>query len=342
VLATALLAELLAWWLLRGDLWRTLGLGWQFWLLVAAGACIVTLAVSAGIWFVRRRLQFGLRTLLVLVLLVGTTLGLIGMHLQTTEKQRRAAAALDKIGAGVSYAGENQPGLLTFAGREYFQQPIAVGFQGPLREEDLANIEVLSGLEFLSLSNSQLSDADMAHFSSLRRLCTFHLVRSRATGSGLRHLKAANLRSLDLCWSPIDDDGLKYVGQLSTLTVVNLNRTRITDAGLAHLATLDELSSLYLDITKVTGEGFVHLRQLRHLQQISLTWTGIGNAELVHLRELPELNSLNLSNTSIDDGGVETLCGMSGLQTLRLHGTDITEQGIHQLQQALPNCQIQH
>lgn len=193
VLAVALLAELLAWWLLRGDFWRKLGLGWQFWSLVVATAAMVTLAASAGVWFVRRRMQFGLRSLFVLVLFVGTSLGLLGMQLQNTEKQRRAAAALAQIGAGVSYSGENQPGLLTFVGRQYFQEPVAVGFQGALCENDLANIEALTGLELLTLCNSQLSDADLAHFSSLRQLCTLGLIGTRVTGQGLAHLHGTGI-----------------------------------------------------------------------------------------------------------------------------------------------------
>lgn len=342
VLATTLLAELLAWWLLRGDVWRKLGLGWQLWLVVVSGSGVLTSAAAIGVWFFRRRLQFGLRSLLMAVLIVGSALGLVGMQLQRTEKQRMAAAALESMGANVSYRGENQPGLLTFIGRQYFQEPIAVGLQGALSEDNLANLGKLSSLELLSLANVPISDADLAAFASFRELRTFHLVRSRITGHGLRHLKALDLTSLDLCWSPIDDDGLASVGQLSKLSVLNLNHTRITDAGLVHLTTLGQLWALYLDGTMITGKGLIHLSRLPELHEISLSRTWIANTELPCLRQLPALTSLNLSNTIIDDGGVETLCGMSGLQNLQLHGTDITEDGIHRLQQALPNCQILH
>ncbi|MGH7134306.1 MAG: leucine-rich repeat domain-containing protein [Pirellulales bacterium] len=342
-LPAILLAELLAWSLLRGGVWRKLGLGWQFCLLVVASAGLVTLAVSGCRWFVRRRLQFGLRSLLSLVLLVGTSLGLIGMHLQHTEKQRRAALALEGIGARVSYPGEQQPGLLTFVGRQYFQEPTALGYhQGPLREADLVNIESLTGLQFLSLENSRLSDDDLAHFASLNELNSLALVRSRVTGQGLRHLTGTDLRSLYLCWSPIDDEGLRPMEQFSMLSVLNLNHTRITDAGLVRISSLAGLWALYLDGTPITGDGFVHLRRLRHLDEISLERSWLQNSGLAALRDLSALTRLNISNTNIDDEGVEALCGMSRLKTLRLYGTSISEQGIHRLEQALPDCQILH
>lgn len=341
-LPAILLAELLAWSLLRGESWRELGLGWQFWLLVVAGAGLVTLAVSGCIWFVRRRLQFGMRTLLLLVLLVGTSLGLIGVHLQHTEKQRRAALALERIGAGVSYPGEERPGLLTFIGRQYFQEPTAVGCQVPLREAELVNIESLAGLQFLSLSNSQLSDDDLAHFASLNELNSLALVRSRVTGQGLRHLTGTDLRSLDLCWSPIDDEGLRPMERFNMLSVLNLNHTRITDAGLARISSLAGLWALYLDGTPITGDGFVHLRRLRQLHEISLERSWLQNSGLAALRDLSALTRLDISNTNIDDEGVEALCSISRLKTLRLYGTSVSEQGIHRLEQALPDCQILH
>jgi hypothetical protein len=342
LLGTALVAEMSGWLLLRGDTWRTLGLGWQFWSLLLVTTATLTLAVIAAAHFVRRRAQFELRTLMVLVLFVGTGLGLTGIHLQSTEKQRSAAAALKQIGAEVSYAGEEQPGLLTFTGRQYFQEPIALRFFGTLRESDLANIEALIGLEALSLGKS-LADDDLAHLLPLKRLCTLNLMGSRVTGRGLQHLPAtSDLRTLNLCQAAVDDNGLEYVGQLRTLMDLSLNQTRITDAGLAHLATLSELRVLWLDNDRITGSGLVHLRHLRHLKHLGLQGTLIGNAELASLGELRSLTWLALTNTGIDDNGVEALCGMSGLKTLALHGTNITEEGLRRLERALPGCKISH
>jgi hypothetical protein len=343
VLAAVCLAELFAWLLLRIEVWRKLGLGWQFWqfwLLVVAAAGLMTLAAIAGACFIRRRMQFGLRTLLLLFLLTGTGLGLISIKLQSTAKQRRAAAALEQIGAGVSYAGEDQPGLLTFLGRKYFQEPTDVGYVGVLREDDLANIEALTGLEFLALGKA-LSDDDLAHLAPLKRLRRLALIDDRVTGYGLQHLQAnSDLRSLTLFRCSIGDEGLRYVGQLRTLTDLNLNETRVTDAGLVHLAGLSELRVLYLDRNAITGKGLVHLRSLPHLEELS--WQRIGNAELTYLRELTALTSLHLTGTSIDEDGVEALCGMSGLQILHLERTGITEEGIQRLRRALPRCVIAH
>ncbi|HVX15103.1 MAG TPA: hypothetical protein VHC22_28180 [Pirellulales bacterium] len=335
------LAELLACWLLKTDQWRKLGLGWQLWAVVLATVVAVTFVVSHAIWLLRRRFQFGLRTLLSSVLLVGTVLGVFGIRLQQTEKQRHAAAALSAKGAGVYYVGNNEPGLLTYVGRQYFQEPIAVTFQGGMSARDLANITALTQLEQLNLCNSPLVDTDLGHFSGLRQLRHIALVRTGVTGTGLQHLGSQpNLYDLCLCQSPIDDVGLRTVSRFKNLVSLNLSQTRISDAGLAHLAGLEQLSDLYLDGTTITGQGFVHLRSLRNLEQISLDASWVGNDGMAHLQQLPRLLSLKLSNTNIDDAGLEPLCGMPGLRMLNLDGTDVTEDGLQRLRQQLPNCVI--
>ncbi|NQU21935.1 MAG: hypothetical protein HQ567_11685 [Candidatus Nealsonbacteria bacterium] len=42
------------------------------------------------------------------------------------------------------------------------------------------------------------------------------------------------------------------------------------------------------------------------------------------------------------DAGLEYLEGMTSLQSLDLRGTQVTDAGIKKLQQALPNCKIEH
>ncbi len=127
---TVVFAELLALWALRAELWRKAGLGWFFAAMIVAAALIVVAAARAFRWLIAHRFRFSLKALLVTVLLVGASLG----FLERTRKQRNAAAILTGLGASVSYAGDDEPGLRTLIGRQYFESPIAMfvgsGFQG--------------------------------------------------------------------------------------------------------------------------------------------------------------------------------------------------------------------
>ena len=54
------------------------------------------------------------------------------------------------------------------------------------------------------------------------------------------------------------------------------------------------------------------------------------------------LKGLDLSRTQVTDAGLEHLKGLTKLQSLDLRGTQATDEGAKKLQQALPNCKIEH
>lgn len=79
----------------------------------------------------------------------------------------------------------------------------------------------------------------------------------------LKHLTMLSLPELD----DLDDDGLRHIGKLKYLEVLNLYGTGVTDAGLKHLWELNRLQWLDLRRTRVTGEEFEKTRQkLPHLK----------------------------------------------------------------------------
>ena len=51
---------------------------------------------------------------------------------------------------------------------------------------------------------------------------------------------------------------------------------------------------------------------------------------------------LYLNNTQVTDAGLVHLKGLSKLQYLDLSNTQVTDEGVKKLQQALPNCIIEH
>ena len=116
----------------------------------------------------------------------------------------------------------------------------------------------------------------------------------------------------------------------------------VSDAGLAHLARLSQLQWLWLDRTKITDAGLVYLKGLTQLKVLYLNDTQITDAGLAHLAGLKQLEALILDFTQITDAGLGYLAGLTQLQRLELVGTKVTDEGVEKLQQALPNCKIDH
>src|SRR3972149_6131324 len=75
---------------------------------------------------------------------------------------------------------------------------------------DLRHLAGLTGLQFLSLSDTSVTDAGLAHLELLTGLWELHLGSTEITGPGLEHLKGLT--------------GLKWL---------NLADTQVTEAGLA-------------------------------------------------------------------------------------------------------------
>ncbi len=88
--------------------------------------------------------------------------------------------------------------------------------------------------------------------------------------------------------------------------------------------------------------ALAHIQRLEHLGHLGFGETNVTDANLEKLRGLTGIESLDLDGTGVSDSGLEHLVGLSGLRWLHLTGTKVTEKGIEKLQQALPNCEIEH
>ena len=70
--------------------------------------------------------------------------------------------------------------------------------------------------------------------------------------------------------------------------------------------------------------------------------TKVTDAGLQHLKALTGLRWLGLSNTQITEAGLEHLKGLTNLQLLAVRDTRVTDAGVKDLQEALPDCNIEH
>jgi hypothetical protein len=93
-------------------------------------------------------------------------------------------------------------------------------------------------------------------------------------------------------------------------------------------------------ITKLGGSiGDGHTRDFIF---VDLARTQVTDAALKQLKDLSKLRGLQLGNTQVTDAGLEWLNGLTQLQYVDLRKTEVTDEGVKKLQQALPNCKIEH
>lgn len=138
---------------------------------------------------------------------------------------------------------------------------------------DLAPLRHLApnGLWGLHAEGSALGDAQLMELQAMTGLTLLDLSNTPVTDAGLVHLQDLKALETLMLWNTkVTDAGLMLIGRLPNLRQLGLGNTLITDAGLAHLKGLSRLRLLQLWGTEVTGPGLAHLHHLRDLELISL------------------------------------------------------------------------
>ena len=161
----------------------------------------------------------------------------------------------------------------------------------------------------LDLLSTQISDRELGNLlASLHDLRFLSLAETRVGDAGLAHLQSlTSLQELHLDHTDITDEGLKLLTSLPNLEILDLKGTRITDAGLAEVGRLTGLKGLYLTRTGITDAGLAHLRDLGQLETLILWDTGIGDAGLEHLKPLTRLQEVILWSTQVTRQGADAL-----------------------------------
>jgi hypothetical protein len=187
----------------------------------------------------------------------------------------------------------------------------------------------------------------------LSRCCGLRVISltsgARVTDKGLEHIKELHqLEGLCLEDCSISDLGLAYLGNMSTLHVIDLCRTHTTDAGLRTFHHLDHLKAAYLFGTEITDSGVEYLTQFSSLQELSLgnyipaassTYPvgtrsirgRITDVGLKDISRLSNLDSLELMATDITDEGLTYISTLPRLRYLSLRGCKITDAGLPSL-----------
>jgi hypothetical protein len=191
-----------------------------------------------------------------------------------------------------------------------------------LTQEDIDEIAHTIDLKVLVLTDSSISDDDLAEFRDLHSLASAEF----------------NSTLADTTHKPrITDAGLEHIARWKNLKRLQLVGLPITDDGLRQLVHLSELRSLQLGGTKVRGKG---LTGLRNLDWLRMDATPVQDDDLQHIARLENLEQLYLDSTDISDAGLRHLPGMKRLRTLNVYGTKVTAEGVAWLEVKMPGITI--
>ncbi len=182
------------------------------------------------------------------------------------------------------------------------------------------------------LSNSRVTDADMAPLAGLTELRSLELMATNVSDAGLAQLKPlVNLEELNITSHRITDGGISGLAELRNLRRLMLRGCALTGEGLAHLQTLGRLQQLDLGQSRASDAGLASLEKATGLRGLILDDTDVSDAGLAHLQGLTGLQSLVLSGTRVSDDGLKHLKGMVDLRILGLNKTAVTGSGLRQL-----------
>ena len=351
---------------MEGLLWLSEWLGWPVWhkgyAVLTAVAVVGVTAILTVYWIVIAlnfgwRFQFGVRSLLVLGVVVTLPCSWLATEMKNAREQRKSVEAIKKLNCDVRYDWELDvdgyglekpeppatPWLRNLMGTDFFASIVSIRCG---RTENanavLERLKELPHTRWLSLAYSQITDDRLERIKGMTQLQILDLESTQITDNGLQQLKRfSQLQELNLGNdTKITDDGLKQLQGIVRLTKLNLSRTRVTDSGLKYLAGLAQLHDLDLDSTQITDTGLESLVGLAQLQYLNLDYTDVSDAGLKYLGGLKELEVLQLYHTRITDAGLERLYGLTRLHLLEVRATKVTESGVKKLQQSLPKFQV--
>ena len=158
-------------------------------------------------------------------LLPGIAFGQEQNNADLPEPQRRAIAAIEKLG-GLASRDERLRG-----------KPVTdIRFYREIGDSDLEQAKAFPLLRSLSLPSGNITDAGMAQIGALTQLESLAICRSSITDAGLVHLQGMpQLKRLSVRDVPITDAGAKHLKPLAHLQTVEFRNTEVTEAGAGEL-----------------------------------------------------------------------------------------------------------
>lgn len=180
-------------------------------------------------------------------------------------------------------------------------------------------LDKMKGLEHLDISFSQMTDNFMRCVASVGgNLRYLNLSNTKVTSQGISELvgNVANLETLLLSHTPINDEALSYISLMPSLKVVDVSQTRIKGISNSGGNTSEKAFSLNM------------LRYLRYLESLNLEETPLSDEAVHPLASLTQLKSLYLKSDFLSEVSLHALSSLTELKHLGFRGAVLTNSGL--------------
>jgi hypothetical protein len=304
-------------------------------------------------------LQFRLRTLLIVVTLLGGLFLAWRTYAEPYRRQRGTMALVKQLGGTYETAEADKWRRLILGGD---LQNLTLVDLSSCREpqEYLAEIAALPALETLGVGSVWFDDACLARLRSLDTLRELLLDSTSVTEEALADLKAAR-PELVVCRSErLAIADLRKLGQVDVERVapypdfafrladkngevarsVFLRETTIDDAQAAPLGGLRHAETVMLSFTQIGDATLARLAGLKRLKLLYLDGTQVTDEGMAHLKGLEQLEVLYLDNTQVSDEGLRQMTALRQLKVLGLAGASVTPEGIDELRRDVPMFRV--
>jgi len=321
----------------------------------------------------RRWLQFSVRSLFVLTLLVAAFLGWVRYEVDCAREEEQAAAAIGALGGSARRAREIRiasDGLArqivahlpervrSFLGDRFLDPVADVGFPAGVGDEALGALDHFHHLEEVHLSGSRLTPAGLQRVLRHRGLVALHLDGATITDEDVAGLlRLTRLERLHLDHTPITDQAVQVLARLPKLSYLGISGTHVTAEGVALLPGKEQASGLILGWSQAPSESqreaaaalvqakaAVHaVRQQNGLVVYHVSYGGpSGDAPevLASLLKLPNLRELGFGYVSLNDDSLDHLRRLTTVEQLCLRHTPLGQAGWDRLTQPLPDPQL--
>ena len=218
-------------------LWLSERVGWLGW---HKGYAVLTGVASVGVamvvmlvWFgvaliFRRRFQFSIRSLLVLVVVVAMPCSWLAVEMKRAREQKQAVDSICASDGFVIYAEmADDEGWFDDRKPQLPSQGLLVQFFGESFFYTVSSVHLVQAYGFRWWSQGGPI--------SLGGLVTKYTKREGARSILLALKDLPDLRALDLSNMPVDDSDTEYIIPLTGLRHLYLSSTRVTDSGVAKL-----------------------------------------------------------------------------------------------------------
>lgn len=312
----------------------------------------------------RRRLQFGLRTFVILTIVLGAGIGMVTRQILRANRQREIVSLLLSDGFAVGYDNEETRSQPRYLGWRGLWQDVdfwhnVVWIESPntpwVKPGTLKMIGELPDLERLELSLPYEDKPAALHpFACRRRLKALSL-RGRALQTGDLELIGAcrQLMSLEICIGdrssgelgvirhlqqlrslrvdgPLVDESVAAWEQFPRLEELHLDGARhLASKGLADLLrrhpTLRQVELIRLNFTLEICEA---LRDCRSIERLDLSQSELEDEHLAVLGELPKLSKLDIGHSEVTGTAFDGTGRFPALVELSARGSKIDDSGV--------------